>query len=93
MSGQADKEFQSYTQNRGESKMTREQELRKIRAKRKKLLAKKARKEKRADLLIRLALALMGAGVFYLFFGMYGLAFIGLVTLIKTLINSVGDTE
>ena len=64
---------------------TREQELyiKKVRTRRKMLLEKKARKELRADKLVRISIALMGAGILYLFFGIYGLGAIGLYTVVR----------
>lgn len=67
----------------------REQYLREVSIKRARLLAKKAKREERQELLAKTALGLAGVGVLYLFIGTIGLAVIGAITLVKGYVKSL----
>jgi len=64
-----------------------EQFMREVRKKRQRLIEKRARKERTSELLFKGALGLAGVGIFYLFFGVIGLAIVGAVTMVKKYIE------
>lgn len=68
---------------RKEGKRSQEQYIREIRKKRKRLLEKKARKERRDERLANLAIWLMGLGICYLFFGLIGLGSLAIYAFVR----------
>lgn len=68
---------------RKEGKRSQEQYIREIRKKRKRLLEKKARKERRDERLAKLAIWLMGLGIWYLFTGVIGLVTVAVYAFVR----------